>query len=75
MDTRVRPIGQGVKQRGARNVALVDEADSQYTYERLLAANMVTSVRGVGLRIAPHVYNTAMDVLRVGQVLGDRTAA
>jgi selenocysteine lyase/cysteine desulfurase len=56
-------------------ILIVEVPDAQAAYERLLAANVVTSVRGAGLRIAPHFYNTAMDVLRVGEVLGDRTAA
>jgi selenocysteine lyase/cysteine desulfurase len=56
-------------------IVIVEVPDPQAAYERLLAANVVTSVRGAGLRIAPHFYNTEADVLRVGEVLGDRTAA
>ncbi len=56
-------------------IVIVEVPDPQAAYERLLAANVVTSVRGAGLRIAPHFYNNEADVLCVGEVLGDRTVA
>jgi len=56
-------------------IVIAEVPNPQAAYEQLLAANVVTSVRGAGLRIAPHFYNTDADVLRVGEVLGDRTTA
>lgn len=53
-------------------IVIVEVDDPQAAYEKLLAANVVTSVRGAGLRFAPHFYNTDEDVLRVGEVLGNR---
>ena len=50
-------------------IVIVEVADPPATYERLLAAGVVTSPRGAGLRIAPHFYNTEDEVLRVGAVL------
>jgi cysteine desulfurase / selenocysteine lyase len=53
-------------------IIIVEMPDPQAAYERLLDANVVTAVRGAGLRIAPHFYNSTDDVLRVGAVLGNR---
>ncbi len=53
-------------------IVVVDVPDPQASYERLLAAGVVTSVRGAGLRLSPHFYNSEDDVLRVGEVLGER---
>jgi selenocysteine lyase/cysteine desulfurase len=70
----------GLQRRGCRihsnldpahrsGIVIVEVADPPATYERLLAAGVVTSPRGAGLRIAPHFYNTEEEVLRVGAVL------
>lgn len=53
-------------------IVIVDVDDPTAACARLLDARVVTSVRGPGLRIAPHFYNSDDDVLRVGAVLGDR---
>lgn len=53
-------------------IVIIDVPEPQAAYQRLLAANVVTSVRGAGLRVAPHFYNSDEDVLRVGEVLGNR---
>jgi selenocysteine lyase/cysteine desulfurase len=53
-------------------IVVVEAPDPQAAYERLLDSGVVTSVRGTGLRISPHFYNTEEDVLRVGEVLGSR---
>lgn len=53
-------------------IVIVAVNDPQAAYERLLDANVMTSVRGAGLRITPHFYNNEADVLRVGEVLGHR---
>ncbi len=54
-------------------IVLIGVADPEGQYERLMAANVVTSLRGAGLRVSPHFYNTEEDVLRVGEVLGRRS--
>lgn len=53
-------------------IVLIGVPDTEEQHERLLAANVVTSARGAGLRVSPHFYNTEEDVLRVGEVLGHR---
>lgn len=53
-------------------IVIVEVPDAQAAYQQLLKANVVTSVRGVGLRVAPHFYNTEAEVRRVGEVLGNR---
>lgn len=40
--------------------------------ERLAAAKIMASVRGDGLRFAPHFYNTEDELMRVCEVLGDK---
>jgi len=54
-------------------IVLIGVPDPEGQYERLMAANVVTSLRGAGLRVSPHFYNTEEDVLRVGEVLGRRS--
>lgn len=51
-------------------VARVD--DPSATCKRLATAGIIATPRGAGVRIAPHFYNTLEEVLRVGEVLGDR---
>ncbi len=53
-------------------IVVVEVPDPLSAYEQLLTVGVVTSVRGVGLRISPHFYNTEGDVLCVGEVLGSR---
>ncbi len=53
-------------------IIMVEVPDARAAYQQLLAANVITSARGAGLRIAPHFYNDEADVLRVGEVLGRR---
>lgn len=54
-------------------VAKMDEPDA--ACNRLLEAGIVSTVRGAGLRFAPHFYNTMEEVMRVGEVLGDAPSA
>ena len=54
-------------------IVIVEVPDPQAAYDQLLAADVITSVRGAGLRVAPHFYNSDVDVLRVGEVLGNRS--
>jgi len=65
-------ILSNLDQQHRSGIVIVAHPDPEAAYTQLLAANVVTSVRGVGLRIAPHFYNTQDDVLRVGEVLGSR---
>lgn len=53
-------------------IVIVEVPDPTEAAAKLLAANVVTSVRGAGLRISPHAYNNEADLLRVGEVLGNR---
>lgn len=43
--------------------------------ERLAAANVYVSVRGDGLRVAPHVFNTGADIDRLVGILRDYIAS
>jgi selenocysteine lyase/cysteine desulfurase len=71
-DLRERGFGvlSNLQREYRSGIVIVDVPDAQAAYERLLAADVVTSPRGGGLRVAPHFYNSAEDVLRVGEVLG-----
>ncbi len=51
-------------------IVVVQTSDAQHAHAQLLAQGIVTSVRGSGLRVSPHYYNTEEEVLRVGEVLG-----
>jgi cysteine desulfurase / selenocysteine lyase len=62
-----------LEQQHRSGIVIVEVDDPQAAYERLLAANVLTSVRGQGLRVSPHFYNSEEDVLRVGEVLGSRS--
>lgn len=53
-------------------IVIVEVPEPEAAATRLLAANVVTSARGAGLRISPHLYNNEDDMLRVGEVLGNR---
>lgn len=71
MQARGYQIISNLEQQHRSGIVIVDVPDPQAAYTRLLAENVVTSVRGAGLRIAPHFYNSDADVLRVGEVLGN----
>ncbi len=53
-------------------IVIVEAPDPEAAYEKLLGMGVVTSVRGAGLRVSPHFYNTEADILRVGEALGAR---
>lgn len=74
MQARGYHIISNLEQQHRSGIVIVDVPDPQAAYTRLLAENVVTSVRGAGLRIAPHFYNSDADVLRVGEVLGNRVS-
>ncbi len=46
--------------------------DTQADYEKLIAQNVIVSLREGYIRVSPHGYNTVEEVRRVGQVLGAR---
>ena len=64
------PIHSNLQREHRSGIVIVGVPDAQAAYEQLLAAGIVTSPRGAGLRVAPHFYNSDEDVLRVGEVLG-----
>lgn len=51
------------------SIVVVETADPAADYKKLLAAGVVTSARGKGIRLAPHFFNTEEEVCRVGEVL------
>lgn len=51
-------------------IVVVEHSEPETAYRRLLDGGVVTAVRGGGVRISPHCYNTEEDVLRVGAILG-----
>lgn len=53
-------------------VAALPSVEATEACARLRDANIVATVRGDGLRFAPHFYNTVDEILKVGEVLGDR---
>ena len=52
-------------------IVVVQLPNPEAACKRLEEAGVIATVRG-GLRIAPHFYNTLEEVMRVGEVLGDR---
>jgi selenocysteine lyase/cysteine desulfurase len=48
-----------------------DPKDTPAIYEKLRAAQISVSLRGNALRIAPHIYNTSVDISRLMKVLSD----
>lgn len=52
-------------------IVVVPLPESEAACKRLDEAGIIATVRG-GLRFAPHFYNTLEEVMRVGEVLGDR---
>lgn len=52
-------------------IVVAQTADPAADCKRLEEAGIVATVRGSGVRFAPHFYNTVEEVLRVGEVLGD----
>lgn len=52
-------------------IVVVQMPNPESACKRLEEADVIATVRG-GLRLAPHFYNTLEEVMRVGEVLGDR---
>lgn len=59
---------RGPAQRSGIVTVAVPEPES--AFQQLLEAGVVTAVRGGGLRVSPHFYNTEEEILRVGATLG-----
>ncbi len=53
-------------------IVVIDLPDAEAARVRLAEAGVIVAVRGGGLRVAPHFYNTEEEVLRVGAALGRR---
>lgn len=53
-------------------IVIVEVEQAEAACKRLNEAGVVVIPRGNGIRIAPHFYNTAEEVLRVGELLGAR---
>jgi selenocysteine lyase/cysteine desulfurase len=51
-------------------IVVFEVPEPQAAYEKLMAAKVMTALRGVGVRVSPHFYNNETDMLRVGEVLG-----
>jgi selenocysteine lyase/cysteine desulfurase len=51
-------------------IVVVEVAEPEAAFARLLTEGVVGAVRGGGLRFSPHFYNSEDDVLRVGAALG-----
>lgn len=52
-------------------IVVVQMPNPEAACKRLEESGVIATVRG-GLRLAPHFYNTLEEVMRVGEVLGDR---
>ena len=50
-------------------IVIVEVPDPEAARLKLLAAGIITSVRGGGLRVSPHFYNREEELRRVGAVL------
>jgi cysteine desulfurase/selenocysteine lyase len=53
-------------------IATMPQADALAACARLASEKIIASVRGDGVRFAPHFYNTEDELMRVCEVLGDR---
>lgn len=53
-------------------IVVAEVPDALAACKRAEEAGIILTPRGVGVRIAPHFYNTTEEVLRVGELLGDR---
>jgi cysteine desulfurase/selenocysteine lyase len=53
-------------------IATMPQADALAACVRLAGEKIMLTVRGDGVRLAPHFYNTEDELMRVCEVLGDR---
>jgi selenocysteine lyase/cysteine desulfurase len=53
-------------------IATMPQAEALAACERLAGERIMATVRGDGLRFAPHFYNTEDELMRVCEVLGDK---
>lgn len=52
-------------------IVVAQVPDPPIALHRLQDAGIIATLRGSGVRFAPHFYNTTEEVMRVGEVLGD----
>ena len=52
-------------------IATMPQAEANVALERLAQEKIMASVRGNGVRFAPHFYNTEDEIMRVCEALGD----
>lgn len=62
-------IASSLDERHRSAIVVVEVPDPVEACQKLLAARIVTSARGAGIRISPDFYNTEEEVCRVGAVL------
>jgi selenocysteine lyase/cysteine desulfurase len=62
-------ILSSLEQEHRSGIVMVEVPDPQAACEKLSAARVSVSLRGGGLRVSPHFYNSATDISRVGTVL------
>lgn len=53
-------------------IVIVEVDDPVATSARLRDANIICIPRGKGIRVAAHFYNSEAEILRIGEVLGNR---
>ncbi len=79
LDMLERGLPAGFRRRGNRPdipgpilvIEAEDPARAHAAYERMTAENIRVSLREDGIRVSPHVYNTAEQIERVLGILGD----
>jgi selenocysteine lyase/cysteine desulfurase len=68
-------VVSSLDQQHRSGIVVVEVPNPQVTYEKLLAAGVITSPRGKGIRLSPHFYNTEDEVCRVGEMLSEEEMA
>jgi cysteine desulfurase / selenocysteine lyase len=62
-------VVSNLKREHRSGIVIVEAANPEASYEALKAAGVMAAIRGAGVRLAPHFYNSEEDVLRVGEAL------
>jgi selenocysteine lyase/cysteine desulfurase len=75
MQERGFPVLTNLELERRSGIVVIAVPDAEAAAQRLLAAGVVVSVRGGGIRVSPHFYNTEEEVLRVGEVMGQGAGA
>lgn len=69
LQSRGFQIASSLEERRRSGIVVVELPDPHTAHERLLAARVITSIRGAGIRISPDFYNIQEEVCRVGEAL------